>query len=355
MGNQLNFPLTDKVLADTQAIAEIISNKIFIKARPHILSLSGKRIIFNADNYNLKPIGGWPSKDEVLEINEFSTINEPTIIAAIDSSCIHIADVEDGAVYAARIACVFFYNREPKNHIRIGPIIFYLNEDNLDEIMSKISKDELFSKLVLFDETMAQSMIRVKLERTFVMELTKILSGSIIMIDGALRNSLFDSRGTSLKDIMFEAKKQNNKILGISKSSKHRILNKLSSEFYSIYSAPVYADIHQMISPIFKGVEGRIFLVKFTNDGLVFRVDIGNFDLTFDDILSKIRYNDCFFGGYPESLRLAHHHCLLTRSEDTSIQSYLSKIGVIEHSAEDPRKIVLGSLKFGSFGKGTFR
>jgi len=357
MGKQLNLPLTDNLLPNTYLLAEAVMDKLFTKVTSCVLKLTGKRIIFNADNNNLRPVGGWPSNGEIVEIREFPATSKPTVLAALDSSCIHIADVEDGAIYAARVASVFFYNRKPQNHVRIGPIIFYLNEQNLGDLIGEGYKDDHFSRLVLLEDSMAQAMIRVRLERSFVMELAHRLSEGVIMIDGSLRNSIFDLEGTSLLDILDLAKRNDNKVIGISKSTKHRILNRLSRELYSYGKAPLYADIHRYISPIFRGLRGRIFLVKFTDDGLVFRTDIGNFDLdTFEDTLSRVRYNDCFFRGYPESLRLAHHLSIFTRSEDTSIKSYLSKkVGIVELQAEDPRKLALGSLKVDRLRKGVFR
>jgi len=352
MGKQLNLPIGEKVLPDTSFIAESIAKKLFNKTTSCILKLTNKRVIFNSDNSNMKPIGGWPSNEEI-EVEEFSIKSQPTVLAALDSSCIHIADVEDGSIYAARVASAFFYDQKPQNHVRIGPIIFYLNEQNL---IDGGYVDKRLSRLVLLDDSLAKSMIRVRLERAFAMELANNLSRGIIMIDGSLRNSIFDVKGSTLLDILDLARKNDNKVIGISKSSRHKILNNLSGKLHSTGKAPIYSDIHQLVSPIFKGIEGRILLVKFTDDGLVFRVDISKFDEEFADILSKVRYNDCFFRGYPESLRLAHHLSLFTGSEDTSIKSYLLKnLGVIELPAEDPRKIALGSLKVKSMRKVVFK
>ncbi|MGQ9468313.1 MAG: DNA double-strand break repair nuclease NurA [Nitrososphaerales archaeon] len=351
MSKQLNLPISEKI-PDTSFIAESITKKLFHKFTSCALKLTKKRIIFNTDNSNINPIGGWPSSEEI-EVREFSTISQPTVLAALDSSCIHVADAEDGSVYAARVACVFFYDQKPQNHLRIGPIIFYLNEHNL---MGEEYSDERLSRLVLLDDSLAKSMIRTRLERAFAMELAHDLSRGIIMIDGSLRSSIFDIEGSNLVYILDVAKRNDNRVIGVSKSSRHRILNKLSGRLHSIGKAPLYSDIHQLVSPIFKRVEGHILLVKFTNDGLVFRVDVSKFDDKFDDTLSRVRHNDCFFRGYPESLRLAHHLSIFTDSEDTSIKSYiLKKFDVTELPAEDPRKIALGSLKIKSLRKGAFK
>jgi hypothetical protein len=349
MGKQLNLPIGETILQDTSSIADSITKKLFHKFTSSVLELTNKRIIFSMDNSNMKPIGGWPSSDNI-EVGEFSTTSQPTVLAGLDSSCIHVADVEDGSIYAARVASVFFYDQKPQNQVRIGPIIFYLNEQNL---LNEEYRDERFFRLVLLDDSLAKSMIRTRLERAFAMELANNLSGGIIMIDGSLRSSIFDMKGSSLLDILDAAEKNDNRVIGISKSSRHRILNKLSGKLQTIGKAPLYSNVHHLVSPIFRGVRGRIILVKFTNDGLVFRVDVSKFDDEFDDTLSRVRHNDCFFRGYPESLRLAHHLSIFTGSEDMSIKSYLLKrFNVIELAAEDPRKIALGSLKVKSLRRG---
>ncbi|MGQ9719057.1 MAG: DNA double-strand break repair nuclease NurA [Nitrososphaerales archaeon] len=350
MGKQLNLPIGEKVPMDTSSMIETITKKLFCEVKSCVSNLDGKRVVFSAYNSNIKPVGGWPSGEEI-EAREFPSISRPAVLAAIDSSCIHIADVEDGSIYVARVASVFFYNKKPQNHIRIGPIIFYLNERTLN-FMCEDYRDDRLSGLVLLDDSIAQSMIRTRLERAFAMELARDLSEGVIMIDGSLRSSIFDVGGSNLLNILSAAKRNDNKVIGISKSSRHRILNKLSGKLQSITKAPLYTDIHRLVSPIFKNVEGHILLVKFSDDGLVFRVDIGNFDDDFEDLLSRVKYNDCFFRGYPESLRLAHHLSVFTSSEDISVKSYLSeRFGVVELPAEDTRKIALGSLKIGPLRK----
>lgn len=349
MGKQLNLPIGESIFPDTSSIADSITKELFHKFTSSVLKLTEKRIVFNGDNSNMKPIGGWPSSEEI-EVKEFSTMAYPTVLASLDSSCIHVADVEDGSIYAARVASVFFYDQKPQNHVRIGPIIFYLNEQNLT---SEEYRNQRLSRLLLLDDSLAKAMIRTRLERAFAMELAQRLSRGIIIIDGSLRNSIFEAKGSSLLDILDLAERNDNRVIGVSKSSRYRILNKLSGRLQSIGNAPVYSDIHQLVSSMFKGVEGHTILVKFTNDGLVFRVDVGKFDDEFDETLSRVRYNDSFFRGYPESLRLAHHLSIFTGSEDTSIKSYLVKeFNVRELPAEDPRKIVLGSLRVGSLRKG---
>jgi hypothetical protein len=113
----------------------------------------------------------------------------------------------------------------------------------------------------------------------------------------------------------------------------------------SITKAPIYSDIHDSISH-FMDIKGRVLLIKFSKDGLVFRADFGTFDLNVcEQTLSKIKYNDRFWRGYPESLRIAHHLSIITNSEIFSIKSYLKKIGAIELPSENVREIILGNLK----------
>ncbi|MCP8320118.1 MAG: hypothetical protein H3Z52_04125, partial [archaeon] len=70
MGKQLNLPVSEKILPDTSFIAESITKKLFHKFTSCTLKLTKKRIIFNTYNSNMKPIGGWPSSEEI-EVREF--------------------------------------------------------------------------------------------------------------------------------------------------------------------------------------------------------------------------------------------------------------------------------------------
>lgn len=345
MGQQLNLTPDEKSFLDATYIAEKLTNNCCELTKSCITKLNGKKIVFNTNNADVQPIGGWPSKDSSIVVKEFSRFQMPILIASIDSSCIPIADAEDGYVYVARVAVAFFYDGRPLNYIRIGPLIFHLNEQNTCRLLSDQPECNRLSKLVLLDKAIAQRMIRIRLERLIARELSCNLSGGIILIDGSLKNSIFDPSNSSLSDILKIARKEKNRIVGISKSSKLRFLNSPLRELHCINKAPVYSDIHYLVSPFLQGLVGRVLLVKFTQDGFVFRVDVADFESCHEETLSLLRNNDTFFRGYPESLRIAHHLSIFSNSDCISIKSYLTKkAGAIELPSECSRKVILGSL-----------
>ena len=67
--------------------------------------LRGKKIIFGVDEKNLVPIEGWGKRSNPYcteTITTIQTIKENTIVAALDSSSIQIAETEDGILYAVK-------------------------------------------------------------------------------------------------------------------------------------------------------------------------------------------------------------------------------------------------------------
>jgi hypothetical protein len=333
MSKQLNFP--PKIQSYSSPVAKALEKRLYHKFTTNIQKLNGKQIIFNNRESELMPFGGWPSKDKIL-VKEFSLKSETTLIAGLDSSCIQVAKSEEGSIYAAKIAICFFANRMPCNYIRIGPILFYL-----DESSSNIG----VTKLVLSEKTLAQRMVRIRMERIAGVELAHHLSKAIILFDGSLKYSIFDEQKSDLNEIIMCAKMKSNNIIGFSKTSKIRQVNKYAGIMRTMTKAPIYSDIHDSISH-FMDLKGRVLLIKFTKDGLVFRADFGTYDINVcEQTLSKIKYNDRFWRGYPESLRIAHHLSIITNSEIFSIKSYLKKIGAIELPSENVREIILGNLK----------
>jgi len=86
-------------------------------------------------------------------------------------------------------------------------------------------------------------------------------------------------------------------------------------------------------------------VAKFSNDGLVFRLDVARPVGQLERILGLVLYNDGFSVGYPESLRVAHHLSVFSRSEDIALKAYLSKRYCLRHlPAFGVRRMTLGGL-----------
>ena len=89
----------------------------------------------------------------------------------------------------------------------------------------------------------------------------------------------------------------------------------------------------------------QTIVAKFSNDGLVFRLDVARPVAQLHRVLGLILYNDGFSVGYPESLRVAHHLSVFSRSEDCALKAYLSRRYLLKHlPAFGLRRMTLGGL-----------
>ena len=84
-------------------------------------------------------------------------------------------------------------------------------------------------------------------------------------------------------------------------------------------------------------------MIRLDCSGPVLRADIiGGSD---SDSLGRLIANDAISGGYPETLRLAHHISTFTGTEVTCLRSHvLNNYDVTELIAEDIRRTLLGSI-----------
>jgi hypothetical protein len=138
----------------------------------------------------------------------------------------------------------------------------------------------------------------------------------------------------------------NNIVIGLSKTTRIGLLNRLSQVLYACQNIPSYLDVNRFVSPFLSKVEGHIVLSRFSEDGHPYRVDISltsNVNMS----LSFLSANDSFYHGYPETLRIAHHLSIFTATQVDSIKSYLVQNGgVLELSSENLRQTSLGKINF---------
>ena len=346
MNTQLNIPITAFQPVDSTYLVNNMENQLNQEMNRSINRLMHKKVIFNRIGSDLQPINGWEVPIPDLEAKHFTPSSQKITIAGIDSSCIHIAETDVGSVYACRAAAVFSQHGKISKYIRIGPIIYYMDEINASKLSMESSGSPRLTKLFLLDRSLAQRVIRERLERTFAFELSKMLSNSIIMIDGCLRQSKFEERGTDLRRLLEVARKNDNIVVGLSKTTRVGLLNRISQVLYDHHNLPAYLDIHDFVSPFLSHVEGHILLVRFSNDGHPFRVDLSS-STDIEKPLSHIISSDIFYHGYPETLRMAHHFSIFTATQSDSIKIYLVKnMGVVEIPSEDIRHTTLGSMNF---------
>jgi hypothetical protein len=344
MNTQLNIPLPSLLLPNPTHLATIFRKRFDQEIEQNIDSLARKKVVFDRNYSELHPITGWDSHSPTLVSKPIIASTNIKTIAGIDSSCIHIAETDEGSIYAGRAAVVFSQGGRLISYVRIGPIIYYINETSASKISMEISDSNRLLRLLLSDRSFAQRMIRERLERGISLELAATLSGSIILLDGCFKASQFEARNRSLHRLLDIANQHDDVVIGLSKTTKVKLLNLISTALYSASDLPAYLDVDEMVSPFIRRVEGQIVLARFSNDGHVYRVDVAYSDKV-EDALSQLISNDHFYHGYPETLRLAHHLSIFTPAQNNSVKSFLVKhAGVVAIPSEDVRHVSLGTL-----------
>ena len=306
--------------------------------------LNGRQIIFSNGESRLVPIQGWARKNKYscTTLTTIQPLKEETTIVAIDSSSTQVAETEEGVLYAVKSGIAIATQGQTQAHFKIGPILFYLSEDTLKH--SEL--DHRITKLILFDSESAKRLIRVRVERAIQLELSHHFTDAILLVDGSLRSSVFEHRSHTLKKIVENGSLYKNTVAGISKSTKLRILDKISLPLTKIKD-PGYIDINLIIKSLVRNTIGDSLLVKFgySYTSPILRLDIATADGNKDISLGKILGNDSIARGYPETLQLAHHISTFTCTEVSCLKSHvLNKYDVAELASEDIRKKLLGSI-----------
>jgi hypothetical protein len=306
--------------------------------------LSGKKIAFGCHEKNHVPLGGWgvrssPSCEKT--INSIRPVNEAVLIAAVDSSSIRIAETEDGSLYALKGGIALALNGQAIMHFKIGPILFYLS----NETIKTSELDHRLARLVLFDSESAKRLIRIRVERAIQMKLSNHFVNAIIVVDGALKSSPYEKNNQNISRVAENCSIRRNVLLGISKSTSFKLLDKVSAPLTKINEA-AYMDIDVIIQSLSRSAIGGNLLVKLGNNGSpILRADIVCPNGAIGHSIGKLIANDSMAGGYPETLRLAHHVSTFNNTEISCLRGHLlSNYDVTELQSEDIRKTLLGSI-----------
>jgi len=263
-----------------------------------------------------------------------------TIVSAVDSSVIYLTRTKEGKLYAAKSGIVISAGKRILSHLRLGPMLIHITEEFLQN--SKIECN--LAGLVLVDSNIAKRLTRIRLERAIQLVLSRRLKNSIILIDGALKPSIFEDGYSTMQRIIEISTMSNNDVIGLSKNTNMTILLQLEKVLKAL-PYPACVDIAYVIKSLARNTMGNNFLVKLGKNEYeyVFRADIcpvsGN-DLA---CLGRLIGNDMLFRSYPESLRIAHHVSIFTNTEVSSLKGLISRF----HGKEDfdqatVRKNVLG-------------
>jgi hypothetical protein len=314
-----------------QAVAEEFKLGFEELAKSAEEELYGKNFVFSRYGREL-----YPCFDETgagLVPGCIIPIKEGRPVASVDSTCILVGETSRGALYSARTAVGVSFEGKLKRFFRMGPILVYASDSGLAGIRSDLSPAEL--GIVLSDHMSAERLIRNTVERRVIGALLAGEEEVLVMADGSLKHPMGQFSGRSPRTVG-----SNKRLIGFSKSSN------------LIYSEEVVSVLSKSDHPSYFTVDDgpvKTVLVKFSPDGLVFRLDLSEDAETSAMTLGRILWNDAFAAGYPDSLRVAHHLSVFSRAEIQALKAFVTKrFSLRRLPTFSLRTIALGSFKGGT-------
>lgn len=342
MHNQLNLQdLESNLEFMKKSLISSFSNSYFCKDYKNLIE--NKKLVFVDDEEGI-PIQNWGIHSEKyanLKLTQITPAEGEKLVFGIDSSCIKVAEVEDGGLYAVKGSVCISFKGKPAAHLKIGPLMFYLNE----EVLEGLKFDRNVFKLILFNDDYAKKFLRVNIERYIQFWISKLISGSIILIDGSLKSSIFENHMYDISKIIENSVVNRNSVIGISKSSKIKILKYLSYPLIRS-TVPAYVDINLIIRSLISKTYGEHILVKLSSNEYsnILRADIVSYDNDLNSTLGTLLCNELINFGYPSSLSLSHHVSVFSNTELASIKSFIkSNYSIKEITHENARASVLGT------------
>lgn len=347
MNNDLNVPSgTRSVKGLPRAPLEEAAELLATTMACGIERGRGKKVTLSEDSGIRFPI---PSSSRLGFDKDIEPINAPwktKLLVGLDSSCIRLAQADDGAFYSVKIAAIGAYGRELSGYLVIGPLLMYVDEANAKILIKETAAAGLPAVLLVNNNNLLERLIRVISERIVAHALVSSLEESLILLDGCLRPSIMEPRGANISAISGTARERGNEIIGISKGTQIRILANCIDRLCSSSTAPSFVEVPKQKVGLSQRITERIFAVRFSRAPIAFRVDIpSNAGQSERTILSEIVHNDDLSSGYPQTLRLAHHHSLFARSEIMSLRTCIRRdFGVIPQPSQPIRPTALGCL-----------
>jgi hypothetical protein len=348
MINQLNFQQLQSNLDGVKNLLfNNFNNSVFCKDYRKLLK--NKKLLFVNDEDNGIPIQNWgmrSNKYDDVKVSKIDIVEKEKFVFGIDSSCIKIAEVEDGGLYAIKGSiCVSFKGR-PVTHFKTGPFLFYLSEETL----KNFPLDQNVLKLALYNDDYAKRFLRINFERHIQYWLSKTVANSIILIDGSLKYSIFENHSYSILKIIENSVINKNLIIGVSKNTKIKILKYFSYPLLKLQH-PSFININLIISSLIRRIYGEHVLIKFDENrySSILRADLVMYEdgnvKGIAESFGTLLYNEFITNGYPSTLQLSHHVSTFSNTDLASIQSYIkSNYFISEVFGENVRDSVLGSI-----------
>jgi hypothetical protein len=284
--------------------------------------------------------------------------HQETTISAVDTSTIKIGETSTGMIIAIRGATVWKQNRK-YHYTRLGPFIFHITEENKNAVYNNLEKAYFntphhFGASYQASPPIMQMPTRLAslLERWLQIMLAHTVNNSIILFDGSLTSGTFDTPAQRMRDILTNARKNNNSVLAFSKATSLRINGYLITDYLPEHDGPYLLETTGLrfkppIIPM-----GDVYVAKLHKSNIAFRLDIDQ-ELPIQtrmEAVEKLLGNDALQQSYPETLRLAHILCTFTATEVLAMQHFITR----RHGIQILNRPDMHRLLFGPFGRESY-
>ena len=289
-----------------------------------------------------------------LEPIPLKPIHEETIVAAVDTSTMKIAETNAGSVLAVRGANVWKQNGNYR-YTRLGPFIFHVTDDNKSEVYDAL-ESSYFPSILGQNRHNSPSLwqmptrIATLLERWQQSMLTKTIENGLILFDGSLTAGTPDTPTHRMKETLSNGRSRKNTILAFSKMTNLRVHGCLITELKSDQRPPYLLETTGLKLKPPMVTLGAVYVAKLSKGNCAFRLDIDQEVPSDSRIMAvqKLLGNDLVSQSYPETLRLAHILCTFTANEVLAMQRFITrKCGLQIINRPDMHRLL-----FGPFGKG---
>jgi len=256
-------------------------------------------------------------------IRDLTPSSPPVPVVAVDAASVRLGETDQGIVSAVRVAVV---SQGPPGLAieRFGPYLAHVTEQN-KKVFTDFFESEVFRLPRSYPTPGLVKMtdrLRNYIERLAQRHATSGLEQGIVLWDGAIRETV-DTPVHLVRESIGMAHGKGSSVVGISKKTTIRletgeqVLGLLEREARSCW-----IDIDGLLTPSLKGhFLGLVHVVKFTEDGFPFRVDVAPVSGDTCSVLERLKASVGFYNGYPEPLRQAHINAYFTPDEILSLQT----------------------------------
>jgi hypothetical protein len=297
-----------------------MNNQINIMRRVHALpppfnegleELSRAEVVFLRGEAEPEPLF---ARAEALRLTPVSGQGRAARIAAVDSSCRRIGETLSGTIYATRVSCVVSSGKRVLSHLRLGPFLSYLTE----AMLAKLASSDPLQALLMAEPGLAERFLRSAAERWLQARIAEEGGVDYLLLDGPLCRTPLELPPNDFGTVLGAARRSGITLLGLSKTSRLRALMRALSCLGLSGEAPAYIRIREADED---GI--AVYAVRLSRGGDAFRLDLDESLCDIRAALLDLRHNEALSGGYPESLKLAHHLSVIRDVDVASVASYI--------------------------------